>query len=69
MAFSISMPHTASGWAELPLDIVHELRAMLTERPIKRPELTPEERAHRITMERLTMERERSALGASGWPR
>ena len=69
MAFSISMPHTASGWAELPRDLVHELRAILTVRPIQRPELTPEERAHRIAMERLTMERERSALRASGWPR
>ena len=73
MAYSLSLPHTASAWAELPGQLGRALRASrvahIFERPIGRPELTPEERAHRITMEQLTRERGSAALGASGWPR
>ena len=69
MAFSISMPHTASAWAELPSELVREFRAAVTERPISRPELTPEQRALRIATERLMLERSNSALSASHWPR
>jgi hypothetical protein len=69
MAFSISLPSTASAWAELPGQLIREFRATWTERPISRPELTPEQRTHRLAMERLTLERGRSALGASHWPR
>jgi hypothetical protein len=69
MAFSISLPNTASAWAELPREVVREFRASLPERPVSRPELTPEQRALRIAVERLTLERGNSALGASHWPR
>ncbi len=69
MAFSISLPHTASAWAHLPGELLHSLRAAFVERPVHRPELTPEQRAHRLAMERLTVERESAALRASGWPR
>ena len=73
MAYSLSLPHTASAWAELPGQLGRALRASrvahVFERPIGRPELTPEQRAHRIAMERLTLERGSSALSASHWPR
>jgi hypothetical protein len=69
MAFSLPLPDTASAWAQLPREAVREFRATLPERPVSRPELTPEQRALRIAVERLTLERGNSALGASGWPR
>jgi hypothetical protein len=69
MAFSLSLPTTASAWAELPGELVHEFRAAVSERPISRPELTPEQRALRIATERLMLERGSAALSASRWPR
>jgi hypothetical protein len=72
MAFSLSMPHTASAWADLPAQLIHSVRSLVahpSERRIARPELTPEQRAHRIAMERLELQRGSASLGASGWPR
>ena len=73
MAYTLTMPHTATAWAHLPGELVRAVRdsrlVHLVERPIHRPELTPEQRAHRIAMERLTRERSSASLGASGWPR
>ncbi len=69
MAYSLSMPHTASAWADFPADVLRFLRAAVTERPIRRPELTPEQRAHRIAMEHMELQRSSAALRTSGWPR
>ena len=69
MAFSISMPHTASGWAGLPRDLVHEFRETWAERPVKHPEMSQDERAHRLAMEGLMRERSNNSMKASAWPR
>ncbi len=69
MAFSLSMPHSATGWAEFPGDLVRAIRETLIAHPFTRRELSPEERAHRIAMERLMLERSNATLTASRWPR
>ena len=73
MAISVTLPHSTSDWAELPSQLLKGIRESLvahpSERRIRRPELTPEQRAHRIAMERLELQRGSATLGASGWPR
>ncbi|MFC0681729.1 hypothetical protein ACFFGH_28190 [Lysobacter korlensis] len=65
MAFTPSLPRTLS----LRERVLQSLAAYLPERPIQRPELSPEQRTHRIAMERLMLERSSSAVSASPWPR
>jgi hypothetical protein len=65
MAFTPSLPSHSS----LGERLWQSLTAYLPERPIRRPELSREERLHRIAMERLLLERGNSALRASAWVR
>jgi len=73
MAFSLTVPHSTAEWVHLPSQVrtsIHDSRvAHRSERRMARPELTPEERAHRLRMERLELQRSSAAIGASGWPR
>jgi hypothetical protein len=65
MTFTTTVHRPSSLWTRL----LQSLSAYLPERPIQLPELSPEQRAHRIAMERLMLERSTSALRASRWPR
>ena len=49
--------------------LLHSLVAYLPERRINRPELSPEQRAHRIAMQQLGQERRTAAVGATAWGR
>ena len=73
MAYSLSLPQSASDWAHLPRQLVDAVResmaAHAVDRHNSRPELTPEQRAHRLHMEQVTRERSSATLGAAGWPR
>ena len=65
MAFLPSLARTTT----LSDRLLQSLASHLPERPIRRPELSPEQRAHRIALERLLLERGNASLRASSWAR
>ncbi len=65
MAFTPALPRTST----LRQRLLQSLEALPPARRIQRPELSPEQRAHRIALDRLLLERGRAALQASSWAR
>ena len=65
MAFTPTLPRTST----LRERLLQSLAVYLPERRIQRPELSPEQRAHRIALDRLLLERGNASLQASSWAR